>query len=113
MINLNYFFVNQVLKLRNFFAIGQFIPVRVIQVINSANDISIDLSTRPTVIHQEFNHGTFKKGMLLWAAVSEVLDHGYRLDIGRTDVRIFLPNKNVEEEKTYSKFVFIRISSNI
>lgn len=85
--------------------IGQYLPVKVLQVINATESVSVELSTRPALINQDLNHRTFRKNMLIWAAVAEVLDHGYRLDVGKPEVRIFLPNKNVDENKTYSKFI--------
>lgn len=81
--------------------------MKVLQVLNTGDSVSLELSTRPAVINQDLNHRSFRKGMLIWAAIAEVLDHGYRLDVGRSEVRVFLPSKNVEEDKTYSKFAFI------
>lgn len=87
----------------NFFEVGQFIPVKVLHIESIDKNKKIELSTKPNVINSDLNYTTFRKQMLVWATVIEKLEHGYRLDVGVENVRVFLQNEKVPENINYSK----------
>lgn len=91
--------------MRNFFEVGQFLPVKVLKVEAVEKGVKVDLSTKPIAINADLSHTTFRKGMLLWATVAEKLDHGYRLDVGVQNVRTFLQTDKVPEGSDYSECI--------
>lgn len=86
---------------------GQFIPVKVQNMEPTEKGLKVELSTKPSVINADLNHSSFRKQMLVWATVIEQLDHGYRLDVGVRNVRVFLQNEKVPEGISYSKLCFL------
>lgn len=90
--------------LQNFFEVGEFLPVKVVKVENVEKGVRVSLTTKPAIVNADLNHTAFRKEMLLWATVAEQLEHGYRLDVGVQNVRIFLQNEKVPEGTEFSKF---------
>lgn len=84
---------------------GQYLPVRILSATQDDEACHLSLSTNPGFVNKDFGHQMFKKGMLVWAAIAEQLEHGYSLDIGVPHVRVFLPNKNVDEGNSYGEFI--------
>lgn len=90
--------------LSNFFEVGQFVPVKVLQIEPVEKGLKVLLSAKPNVINSDLSHTTLRKDMLIWATVAEKLEHGYRLDVGIENVRTFLENGKVPEGLNYSQY---------
>nr|CAH7737780.1 unnamed protein product [Callosobruchus chinensis] len=88
--------------LKNRFKVGQFLLVKVLKVEHTENNVYVDCSINPRDINSDRRHTSFKKGMLVWACVQSQLDHGYEMSLGVRNCRAFLPNKNVDPERTLS-----------
>nr|CAH7737777.1 unnamed protein product [Callosobruchus chinensis] len=89
--------------LKNRFKVGQFLLVKVLKVEHTENNVYVDCSINPRDINSDRRHTSFKKGMLVWACVQSQLDHGYEMSLGVRNCRAFLPNKNVDPERTLSE----------
>lgn len=85
------------------FKVGQFVPTKIIQIIQTDRGDEIVLSTKPNDINSEYTHKTVKKGVLLWAVVVEKSDHGYVADIGVPNVRAIIPFKFIVDSSTFGK----------
>ncbi|XP_074031130.1 ribosomal RNA Processing 5 isoform X2 [Leptinotarsa decemlineata] len=81
------------------FKVGQFVLVKVLNIEIRENGDYVECSLNPSDIYSEKIHNTFEKGMLMWASVRSVLDHGFELDVGVKNCRVFLPSKNVDAGK--------------
>nr|XP_023017308.1 protein RRP5 homolog [Leptinotarsa decemlineata] len=81
------------------FKVGQFVLVKVLNIEIRENGDYVECSLNPSDIYSEKTHNTFEKGMLMWASVRSVLDHGFELDVGVKNCRVFLPSKNVDAGK--------------
>lgn len=86
------------------FHIGQFVPVKIIGFEEKDKGVHVNCSMNPRDIFEGKSHIWFKKGMLIWACIQSVLDHGYEVNVGVKNCRVFLPSKNVDEGVTLSKF---------
>ncbi|KAG5876543.1 hypothetical protein JTB14_010314 [Gonioctena quinquepunctata] len=80
------------------FKIGQFILVKVLNVENRDKVTYVECTINPREIYNEMSHNSFEKGMLLWASVQSILDHGFELNTGIKNCRVFLPSKNVDRD---------------
>ncbi|VEN41077.1 unnamed protein product [Callosobruchus maculatus] len=89
--------------LKKTFKVGQFLVVKVLKIEHSENKVHVECSINPRDINSDRRHTSFKKGMLVWACVQSQLDHGYEMNLGVKNCRAFLPNKNVDPEKTLSE----------
>lgn len=89
--------------LKLMFHVGQILPVRVLRRVEKESGIHVECSINPREIFDGKSHIWFKKGMLIWASIQSVLDHGYEINVGVKNCRAFLPSKNVDDEKTLSK----------
>ncbi|CAG9825023.1 unnamed protein product [Phaedon cochleariae] len=85
--------------LTKMFQIGQFIMVKVVNVEHGEKNVLVECTMNPREIYSERSHSDFKKGLLVWASVQSVLDHGYELNVGVKNCRVFLPSKNVDAEQ--------------
>ncbi|KAK9872990.1 hypothetical protein WA026_020337 [Henosepilachna vigintioctopunctata] len=85
--------------LKDIFVLGQYVPFKMRNIENSKDKLNIFGSISPNDINVDRRYNSFRKGELLWAAVVSELDHGYQLDSGVPNCRIFLPHQNIEEGK--------------
>lgn len=90
--------------LKKLFQIGQFIPVKVIEIKEIDRGVHVECTINPREIFEGKSHIWFKKGMLIWASIQSELDHGYEVNVGVKNCRVFLPSKNVDEGRTFSKY---------
>ncbi|XP_018325003.1 protein RRP5 homolog [Agrilus planipennis] len=90
----------EVVTLSTIFRIGQYIPTKILSVIQEDQNTNVLLSTKPTAINFELSHRDIRQGQLLWTAVLSVSDHGYQLTNGNKNCRIFLPFDKLEENRT-------------
>lgn len=56
-------------------------------------------------INCDRRHNSFKKSELIWATVVSELDHGYQLECGVTNCRIFLPNQGLEQGVKFGEYI--------
>lgn len=80
--------------------------VKVLQAECTDNIGKLECTLNPREINSEKSHVSFKKGMLVWGCINSILDHGYELNVGVKNCRVFLPNKNVDEGKTFGKVLY-------
>lgn len=85
------------------FHIGQLIPVRVVELVDNDKGVHVECTINPREIFEGISHVWFQKGMLIWCSVQSVLDHGYEINIGVKNCRVFLPSKNIDEGRDFSK----------
>lgn len=83
--------------LKKLFHTGQFLPLKIISLVHNEKGTRIGCSINPKDINEGKRHSSFKKGMLVWGCIQSVLDHGYEVNIGVKNCRVFLPTKNVKE----------------
>ncbi|XP_044752807.1 protein RRP5 homolog [Coccinella septempunctata] len=83
--------------LKTFFHCGQFVPLKIKTIQTKDENCVILGSISPKDVNSDRLHNSFKKGELIWATVISELDHGYQLECGVTNCRIFLPNQHLEE----------------
>uniref|UniRef100_A0A1Y1N2B3 S1 motif domain-containing protein n=1 Tax=Photinus pyralis TaxID=7054 RepID=A0A1Y1N2B3_PHOPY len=88
-------------QLDKMFSIGQFIPTKVLSKETTGKGTELALSMSPTDLHRTWSYDKFRKGCVIWTAIESRQDHGYQLDVGNGDCRIFLPDKNVGSGMTY------------
>lgn len=89
------------------FSIGEYLPVKIINIEAREKGIHVEGSFNPREIYLEQNHNSFKKGMLVWGSISSQADHGYEISLGVKNCRAFLPSKNINNGTEYSKFFVI------
>lgn len=89
--------------LRNMFHIGQFVPVKIIGLEGVEKGVHVECSINPRDIFEGKSHIWFRKGMLIWASIQSVLDHGYEVNVGVKNCRVFLPSKNVDQGRSFSR----------
>lgn len=100
-------FLQDVEELKSLFYRGQILPLKILEKIQKQNGSDqILASISPEHVNSKFVHHNFKKGMLMWAAVTSEGDHGYHLDNGVSNIRIFLPHANVDNQNL-GKYVHI------
>lgn len=73
------------------------------EIVDKEKGLHVECTINPREIFDSKSHIWFKKGMLVWASIQSVLDHGYEVNIGVKNCRIFLPKKNVVEGQTYCR----------
>ncbi|XP_044761158.1 protein RRP5 homolog isoform X2 [Coccinella septempunctata] len=83
--------------LKTFFHCGQFVPLKIKTIQTKDENCVILGSISPKDVNSDRFHNSFKKGELIWATVISELDHGYQLECGVTNCRIFLPIQHLEE----------------
>ncbi|XP_041970013.1 rRNA biogenesis protein rrp5 [Aricia agestis] len=86
--------VEEVSDLKKMFLAGQYVVVKVLEV----TDNHLMLSLMPQHINTGRLLTDLKKGMVLQAAVSSVEDHGYIMDIGIPNAKVFLPKDSANPE---------------
>ncbi|KAL3282705.1 hypothetical protein HHI36_005878 [Cryptolaemus montrouzieri] len=83
--------------LKKIFNKGQYVPFKLRNIQNDDDEVKLFGSISPSEVNIGRRHNSFRKGEMLWAAVVSELDHGYQLDCGIPNCRIFLPTQNIEE----------------
>lgn len=87
--------------LKKMFHKGQLIPVKVLQVEERERGIHVECTINPRDIFNGKSHNWFKKGMLIWGSIESILDHGYEVNIGVKNCRVFLPSKNIDNGRNF------------
>ncbi|KAK5647128.1 hypothetical protein RI129_005592 [Pyrocoelia pectoralis] len=88
-------------KLYKMFHVGQFIPTKVLLKESTEKGTKLSLSMSPSDIHRTWSYSKYRNGCIIWAAIEGRQDHGYQLNVGNDDCRIFLPYKNVSSGSSY------------
>ncbi|XP_072376848.1 rRNA biogenesis protein RRP5-like [Diabrotica undecimpunctata] len=81
------------------FSVGQMILIKILNIENRDQGTHIQCTLNPRDINSGKFHNSFPEGLLVWAAVTSELEHGYRMDIGVNNCRAFLPFKNVDKNQ--------------
>lgn len=91
-------------KLNSVFRLGQIVPIKILgKAERQDGKRQILASVNPTHINFNTVHSRYSKGMLLWAAVVSKEDHGYHLDSGVANLRMFLPHANIDSGTSLGK----------
>ncbi|CAH1104644.1 unnamed protein product [Psylliodes chrysocephalus] len=85
--------------LKQMFKIGQFILTKVINIESKEKGIHVECTINPRDIYNDKSHNSFEKGMLIWCSVQAELEHGYEINVGVKNCRVFLPSKNVDGDR--------------
>lgn len=83
-------------SLKDIFAVGEFLPIKIVDVTSKDDVTRIEASTNPAHVYAERHFNSFGKGHVVWATPTTKLDHGYEMNVGVRDVRAFLPFKNID-----------------
>lgn len=75
--------------LSDMFQVGD---VVVCSVLNPTGTSTLQLTVQPSVVNKYLTTGSFFVGMMISGAVKSEEDHGYTIDIGKSDVKAFLPS---------------------
>ncbi|KAI9482770.1 MAG: hypothetical protein EXX96DRAFT_647601 [Benjaminiella poitrasii] len=84
-------------SLNDMFHVGQWVRCRITGLQSDEKRI-IELSLKPSIVHEDLVKVDVTPGLTLGAAVKSVEDHGYILDLGVKELTGFLPMK---ESKSY------------
>lgn len=95
--------------MKKMFHIGQYIPVRILGLEEKEKGIHVECSVNPRDIFEGKSHIWFKKGLLIWASIQSILDHGYEVSVGVKNCRVFLPSKNIDEGREFSKWHYVKV----
>lgn len=90
---------NNPLKL--LFKIGEIIPVKVLNIEHKENGTILESTIHPREINGGRRLDSFPRNMLVWGSIQSELDHGYEINIGLKNCRVFLPFTNVDEGVKY------------
>lgn len=96
-------FFQNIATLPSLFEVGQYVPTKILEKEEADGRTNLHLSTSPFDVNSDLKHTIFDKGTFIWAAVQSELDHGYQLDAGIANLRIFLPHSNVRDDCVLSK----------
>lgn len=88
--------------LNELFRIGQVVCVKVIKIDTTKfNRIIIELSMQPKDILMDYQHQHVKKDMILSVAIAERQEYGFVIETGINNLRGFLPDKEVGENRLF------------
>lgn len=87
--------------LKNIFSVGQWINAQVVPPKDdSKQQKQIELSIEPSVINKDLDIDDFNPGNLVQAAIVSREDHGLVVDICKSEMTGFIPNKHLKDTKS-------------
>lgn len=96
------------------FSIGQIVCVKVMQIRAGEDQprALIDLSMNPADLQADYQHKRVGVDAVLCAAVSDIEDHGYVLNAGISNLRVFLPlDEAGGRDLGVGEIIFVRVQS--
>ncbi|CAH1110436.1 unnamed protein product [Psylliodes chrysocephalus] len=85
--------------LKQMFKIGQFVLTKVINIESKEKGIHVECTINPRDIYSDKSHNSFENWMLIWCSVQAELEHGYEINVGIKNCRVFLPSENVDGDR--------------
>lgn len=85
------------------FKIGQFVLTKVINIESKEKGIHVECTINPRDIYSDKSHNSFENWMLIWCSVQAELEHGYEINVGIKNCRVFLPSENVDGDRKLCK----------
>ncbi|XP_056630558.1 protein RRP5 homolog [Diorhabda sublineata] len=85
--------------LTRMFKVGQHVLTKVTNIGTNQKGVHVECTINPREIYNDKNHTSFVKSYLVWASVMSKHEHGYEMNIGVNNCRVFLHTKNVDKDR--------------